>query len=98
MSSKARQATAIDAQTEKAFQKQETVFLGDKRLLSKKGSKIPRYFRDPGLGFSIPTEAKTGIYIDKKCPFTGNVSIRGRILKEDNSRQKKLFEIRGQIQ
>ena len=23
---------------------------------------------------------KTGTYIDKKCPFTGNVSIRGRIL------------------
>jgi hypothetical protein len=23
---------------------------------------------------------KTGAYIDKKCPFTGNVSIRGRIL------------------
>lgn len=22
-----------------------------------------------------------GNYIDKKCPFTGNVSIRGRILK-----------------
>lgn len=22
----------------------------------------------------------TGTYIDKKCPFTGNVSIRGRIL------------------
>jgi ribosomal protein S17 len=21
-----------------------------------------------------------GVYIDKKCPFTGNVSIRGRIL------------------
>lgn len=24
--------------------------------------------------------AFTGTYIDKKCPFTGNVSIRGRIL------------------
>lgn len=22
-----------------------------------------------------------GTYVDKKCPFTGNVSIRGRILK-----------------
>lgn len=82
MSSRVHQATAIDAQTERAFQKQETVFLGDKRLLSKKGiSKIPRYFKDPGLGFSVPNEAKNGIYIDKKCPFTGNVSIRGRILK-----------------
>jgi hypothetical protein len=29
----------------------------------------------------IPTaEAINGTYIDKKCPFTGDVSIRGRIL------------------
>merc|ERR1712050_520121 len=28
----------------------------------------------------IPREATEGSYIDKKCPFTGNVSIRGRIL------------------
>jgi hypothetical protein len=27
---------------------------------------------------------QTGIYIDKKCPFTGNVSIRGRILSGEN--------------
>ena len=25
-------------------------------------------------------QAIDGTYIDKKCPFTGNVSIRGRIL------------------
>merc|ERR1719312_2302385 len=28
----------------------------------------------------VPAEAKTGNYIDKKCPFTGKVSIRGRVL------------------
>lgn len=32
------------------------------------------------MGFKTPQEAITGTYIDKKCPFTGNVSIRGRIL------------------
>jgi len=26
----------------------------------------------------------TGTYIDKKCPFTGNVSIRGRILSGED--------------
>merc|ERR1712016_18497 len=31
-------------------------------------------------GFKIPVEAREGNYIDKKCPFTGKVSIRGRIL------------------
>nr|XP_046186486.1 40S ribosomal protein S11-like [Oncorhynchus gorbuscha] len=38
------------------------------------------YHKHFGLGFKTPREAIDGIYIDKKCPFTGNVSIRGRIL------------------
>ena len=38
-------------------------------------------FSNIGLGFKTPKEAIEGTYIDKKCPFTGNVSIRGRILK-----------------
>merc|ERR1711993_78228 len=42
--------------------------------------KQPTIFLNPGLGFKIPNEAKNGSYIDKKCPFTGKVSIRGRIL------------------
>jgi small subunit ribosomal protein S11e len=33
------------------------------------------------LGFRTPKEAIEGTYIDKKCPFTGNVSIRGGIIK-----------------
>jgi hypothetical protein len=33
------------------------------------------------VGFKTPQEAISGNYIDKKCPFTSNVSIRGRILK-----------------
>ena len=40
-----------------------------------------RYYRSIGLGFKTPKEAIEGSYVDKKCPFTGNVSIRGRILK-----------------
>jgi small subunit ribosomal protein S11e len=40
-----------------------------------------RYYKNIGLGFKTPTEAIEGSYVDKKCPFTGNVSIRGRILK-----------------
>ena len=28
----------------------------------------------------LSPQAITGNYIDKKCPFTGDVSIRGRIL------------------
>jgi small subunit ribosomal protein S11e len=33
------------------------------------------------LGFKTPQSAIEGAYIDKKCPFTGDVSIRGRIFK-----------------
>eukprot|EP00746_Dinoflagellata_sp_MGD_P160297 gnl/MRDRNA2_/MRDRNA2_86963_c0_seq1.p1 gnl/MRDRNA2_/MRDRNA2_86963_c0~~gnl/MRDRNA2_/MRDRNA2_86963_c0_seq1.p1 ORF type:complete len:159 (+),score=23.23 gnl/MRDRNA2_/MRDRNA2_86963_c0_seq1:66-542(+) len=69
-------------QPERAFQKQDAVFIGAKRLLGKKASKKSlRYFRGVGLGFKIPDEAKNGKYVDKKCPFAGNVSIRGKIVK-----------------
>ncbi len=40
-----------------------------------------RYYKSIGLGFKTPKTAIEGVYVDKKCPFTGNVSIRGRILK-----------------
>ena len=40
-----------------------------------------RWYKNVGLGFKTPKEAIVGNYVDKKCPFTGNVSIRGRILK-----------------
>eukprot|EP00972_Heterocapsa_arctica_P026349 3879269-Heterocapsa_arctica.AAC.1 len=68
-------------QNEKAFQKQDAVFIGSKRLLGKKSKKAVRYWRNVGLSFPTPKEAKEGNYVDKKCPFTGNVSIRGKILK-----------------
>ncbi|KAI1241404.1 40S ribosomal protein S11, partial [Lamprotornis superbus] len=58
--------------TERAYQKQPTIFQNKKRVLLGEGGKekLPRYYRN----------AIEGTYIDKKCPFTGNVSIRGRIL------------------
>ncbi|XP_076353440.1 ribosomal protein S11 [Tachypleus tridentatus] len=69
-------------QSERAFQKQPTVFLNRKPTLAKqKSKKSLRYVKNVGLGFKTPKEALTGTYIDKKCPFTGNVSIRGRILR-----------------
>lgn len=64
---------------EKSFQKQESVFQNGKRLMAKSGAG-KRWFKDVGLGFKTPKEAIEGHYIDKKCPFTGDVSIRGRIL------------------
>jgi small subunit ribosomal protein S11e len=63
----------MDAQqVEKAFQKQSAVVYN-----AKKGSKAKkRYVKSVGLGFKTPREATEGAYIDKKCPFTGNVTIR----------------------
>ena len=61
-----------------------------KTIRKKKGVKVKkvgkrmkavRYFKKVGLGFKTPSDAIQGNYIDKKCPFTGNVSIRGRIIK-----------------
>ncbi|XP_030102878.1 40S ribosomal protein S11-like [Mus musculus] len=71
-----------DIQTERAYQKHPKIFQNKKQvLLGETGKeKLPRYYKNIGLGFKMPKEAIEGTYIDKKCPFTGNVSIRGRIL------------------
>ena len=71
--------TNFPIQTERAFQQQRGIFQDPKRQLSKKGTGR-RWYKEVGLGFKTPKEAISGQYIDKKCPFTGDVSIRGRIL------------------
>lgn len=68
-------------QHERSFQKQEPVFLNSQKLLKTKTAKGIRYYKNVGLGFRTPKEAIEGRYVDKKCPFTGNVSIRGKIIK-----------------
>ena len=50
------------------------------KKLSRKMKKT-RYFKKVGLGFVTPSDAVHSQFVDKKCPFTGNVSIRGRIIK-----------------
>lgn len=69
----------ITEQNERSFQKQDAVFLNSKRSILR-NAPVRRYYKDIGLGFKAPKEAMEGTYVDKKCPFTGNVSIRGRIL------------------
>mmetsp|Transcript_5968 Transcript_5968/g.17977 ORF Transcript_5968/g.17977 Transcript_5968/m.17977 type:complete len:156 (-) Transcript_5968:878-1345(-) len=65
-----------DIQTERAYQKQDAV-----TLVGSGKNKKGRWYKNVGLGIKIPTEAIKGDYVDKKCPFTGNVSIRGRLLR-----------------
>ncbi|KAG5221917.1 ribosomal protein S17-domain-containing protein [Salix suchowensis] len=71
---------------EKAYQKQH-LFQNAKIRGKKVSTKEKRWYKDVGLGFKTPADAINGTYIgywnnrkDKKCPFTGDVSIRGRIL------------------
>ena len=69
-------------QTQKAYQKQDAIFVAAKASKSGgKKAKSMRYHKTIGLGFKTPKAAVEANYVDKKCPFTGNVSIRGRILK-----------------
>eukprot|EP00959_Pyramimonas_sp_CCMP1952_P223005 4662200-Pyramimonas_sp.AAC.1 len=69
-------------QNEKAFQKQRMIGGVHGSVVSRKtpGKNGSRWYKNVGLGFKTPKEAIEGHYIDKKCPFTGNVAIRGRIL------------------
>lgn len=52
-------AFASAVQTENAFQKQDAVFVGRKRALTKKTCKGLRYAKSVGLGFKTPKEAIT---------------------------------------
>merc|ERR1711973_459624 len=73
--------STMSEQTERAYQKQAPIFQNKKRVVGKTvKSKEQRFVKNVGLGFKTPREAVEGTYIDKKCPFTGNASIRGRIL------------------
>ncbi|ATY64200.1 40S ribosomal S11 [Cordyceps militaris] len=75
-------ATELTVQSERAFQKQPHIFLNSKTKAksARPGKSGRRWYKDVGLGFRTPKTAIEGSYIDKKCPFTGLVSIRGRIL------------------
>ncbi|RMZ87558.1 hypothetical protein DV736_g5217, partial [Chaetothyriales sp. CBS 134916] len=79
----AAMATELTVQSERAYQKQPHIFLNHKSKAAKSkrvGKGGRRWYKDVGLGFRTPKTAIDGSYIDKKCPFTGLVSIRGRIL------------------
>merc|ERR1711924_96224 len=73
--------STMDIQDKKAYQKQPHMTSVKCRKLSRTSRKGARYVKDVGLGYKTPKTAIEGKYIDKKCPFTGNVSILGKILK-----------------
>lgn len=40
-----------------------------------------KYIKNIGMGITTPLDAIKGNYKDSKCPFSGKVSIRGRVLR-----------------
>lgn len=86
-----------EAQAERAFQKQDAISLKQISGVSKKSA---RWYKNIGLGIKTPKEAIEGEYIDKKCPFTGNVSIRGRVLRGTviSTKMKRYVETQGIVE
>merc|ERR1711998_615382 len=69
-------------QNQRGFQKQDNIFVGKKRALGAKkpGIRETRYYKPVGLGIKTPRSAIEGTYVDKKCPWTGNVTVRGKMI------------------
>merc|ERR1712096_31559 len=74
---KPKKKSKMDIGEQRSFHRQPTVTL-NKNKNNKKAAK--RHAHQVGLGIKTPKDAKVGTFIDKKCPFTGNVAIRGRLL------------------
>jgi len=49
-------------------------------LGKKEGGREARYYKSVGLGIKTPRAAIEGSYVDKKCPWTGSVNIRGKLI------------------
>lgn len=63
-------------QTERAYQKQPTIFQNKKRVLLGEGGKekLPRYYKNIGLGFKTPKEVRHGWLREpggQGCPTPG---------------------------
>merc|ERR1711990_642797 len=63
----------MDIGEQRSFHKQPSVV-----LVRNKSNKTvaKRHVHSVGLGIKTPKDARSGSFIDKKCPFTGNPAIR----------------------
>ena len=73
----------VEDDRDKTYQEQWMVFgsskVAPKRHVNRNGER--RYWKSVGLGFATPRAAVEGSYVDKKCPWTSNTAVRGRIMR-----------------
>ena len=85
-------------QVERAYQRQSGINENRRKAAKKHTtiSGVARYWKNVGLGFRTPKAAINTNYVDKKCPFTGDVSIRGRMMRGivHSTRMKRSIVIR----
>ena len=55
--------------------------ISNDKFLKNRSEKKKKNHKNIGLNIKTPVEAKINSYVDKKCPFVGNLSIRGRIIR-----------------
>ncbi|KRH95135.1 40S ribosomal protein S11 [Pseudoloma neurophilia] len=54
---------------------------------------VKRYYKSPGYGIEVPETAITGTYIDKNCPFTGEIKLYGRFINAEVLKMKQIRTI-----
>lgn len=64
---------------DKVFPRQKSVIIDPYATPEEKQAN--RFYRDIGYGIKTPETAINATYIDHKCPFTGDVNVRGRLFK-----------------
>lgn len=64
---------------DKVFPKQKNSAIDPYATSEEKQAK--RIYRDIGYGIKTPETAINATYVDHKCPFTGDVNVRGRLFK-----------------
>lgn len=54
---------------------------------------VKRYYKSPGFDIQVPETAINGTYIDKNCPFTGNIKIYGQFIRAEVHKMKQIRTI-----
>lgn len=73
-------ATIEDITKYKKYPSQDQIY-NNPYLTSKGSKKFNRAYKEVGYGIPTPITAIDNSYVDKKCPFTSDITVRGAIIK-----------------